>query len=103
MTLKIFSHNYPRAVPDLTSLVTGYRVVCPKGPGEGLRLEYRIGTEDEPCDLGKSQVLSGPQVPPHVKTDGLTRCPLSSSFLLTFTGKDSQQALKAIVVTKKNA
>ena len=54
---------------DLTPLITGYRVVHPKVPGEGswLWLEYRIcietPEEDEPCDLGKSQALSGPQVP----------------------------------------
>lgn len=46
-------------MPDLISLIAGYRVVCPKGPGEGLWLEYCIGTDDEPCDLGKSQAISG--------------------------------------------
>lgn len=56
-----------------------------------------------PVTLGNLRPSPDFKYPIHVKTAGLTWCPLSNPLLLTFTGKDSQQALKAIVIIKRNS
>lgn len=82
-------------------------MVCPKGPGEGIWLEYHIGIEipeeDEPCDLGKSQALSGPQVP-HSCKDRWTDMVSIIRFPLADIHRQGQPtALKTIVIFKRNS